>query len=257
MNKSILEKIQKGSVYAIIPARSGSKGVKNKNIRCLDGYPLIAFSIVAAKMCPSVERVIVYTDSEEYAEIARKYGAETPFLRPAEISGDKSTDIEFMEHAINWLADNEGKVPEFFMHVRPTYPLRTVEVMEKAAVLMKGDPKATSLRSANLASNTPYKWFNLREDGYYKSIRDDITLDEANNPRQAFPDVYVPDGYVDMLSTKFIVENDLMHGDHMIGYVVPGGVDIDALKDVEYLEFYIKGHGNEILDELKKNYQPL
>ena len=232
MNKSILEKIQKGSVYAIIPARSGSKGVKNKNIRCLDGYPLIAFSIVAAKMCPSVERVIVSTDSEEYAEIARKYGAETPFLRPAEISGDKSTDIEFMEHAINWLADNEGKVPEFFMHVRPTYPLRTVEVMEKAAVLMKGDPKATSLRSAHLASNTPYKWFNLREDGYYKSIRDDITLDEANNPRQAFPDVYVPDGYVDMLSTKFIVENDLMHGDHMIGYVVPGGVDIDALKDV-------------------------
>ena len=257
MNKSILEKIQKGSVYAIIPARSGSKGVKNKNIRCLDGYPLIAFSIVAAKMCPSVERVIVSTDSEEYAEIARKYGAETPFLRPAEISGDKSTDIEFMEHAINWLADNEGKVPEFFMHVRPTYPLRTVEVMEKAAVLMKGDPKATSLRSAHLASNTPYKWFNLREDGYYKSIRDDITLDEANNPRQAFPDVYVPDGYVDMLSTKFIVENDLMHGDHMIGYVVPGGVDIDALKDVEYLEFYIKDHGNEILDELKKNYQPL
>ena len=257
MNKSILEKIQKGSVYAIIPARSGSKGVKNKNIRCLDGYPLIAFSIVAAKMCPSVERVIVSTDSEEYAEIARKYGAETPFLRPAEISGDKSTDIEFMEHAINWLADNEGKVPEFFMHVRPTYPLRTVEVMEKAAVLMKGDPKATSLRSAHIASNTPYKWFNLREDGYYKSIRDDITLDEANNPRQAFPDVYVPDGYVDMLSTKFIVENDLMHGDHMIGYVVPGGVDIDALKDVEYLEFYIKGHGIEILDELKKNYQPL
>lgn len=257
MNKSILEKIQKGSVYAIIPARSGSKGVKNKNIRCLDGYPLIAFSIVAAKMCPSVERVIVSTDSEEYAEIARKYGAETPFLRPAEISGDKSTDIEFMEHAINWLADNEGKVPEFFMHVRPTYPLRTVEIMEKAAVLMKGDPKATSLRSAHLASNTPYKWFNLREDGYYKSIRDDITLDEANNPRQAFPDVYVPDGYVDMLSTKFIVENDLMHGDHMIGYVVPGGVDIDALKDVEYLEFYIKGHGNEILDELKKNYKPL
>ena len=90
-----------------------------------------------------------------------------------------------------------------------------------------------------------------------QSSRYDITLDEANNPRQAFPDVYVPDGYVDMLSTKFIVENDLMHGDHMIGYVVPGGVDIDALKDVEYLEFYIKGHGNEILDELKKNYQPL
>lgn len=122
---------------------------------------------------------------------------------------------------------------------------------------MKEDDTATSLRSAHLASNTPYKWFNMREDGYYKSILDNLTLDEANNPRQAFQDVYIPDGYVDLLRTSFIVNHDLMHGDRMIGYVVPGGIDIDALKDLEYLEYYIAGNGSPILDYLRENYKTL
>lgn len=257
MNLDILKRVEGGQVCAIIPARAGSKGVKNKNIRTLLGYPMIAYAIAASKMAKGVDRIIVSTDSEEYAKIARYYGAETPFLRPAEISGDQSTDIEFMEHAINWLYENEGKVPEYFLHMRPTYPMREIAVIEEAIKRMKEDPNATSLRSAHLASNTPYKWFNLREDGYYKSIRDDLTLDEANNPRQAFEDVYVPDGYVDVLRTSFIVENDLMHGDKMIGYVVPGGVDVDALKDLEYLEYYINGHTSEVAEYLKENYKKL
>ena len=114
MNKSILDLIKKDSVYAIIPARAGSKGVKNKNIKCLKGYPMLAYSIAAAKLCGNVSRIIVSTDSEQYADIAESYGVKVPFLRPKEISGDKSTDIEFMEHAINWLAENEHEVPEYF-----------------------------------------------------------------------------------------------------------------------------------------------
>lgn len=257
MNIDLIKKIKSGKVYAIIPARSGSKGVKNKNIRCLEGYPMIAYSIVACKLCKGIDRIIVSTDSEEYAKIARYYGAETPFLRPAELAGDTSTDIEFMEHAIKWLADNENEIPELFMHVRPTYPLRDPKVMEEALGKMKNDSSATSLRSAYLASNTPYKWFNLREDGYYKPIRDDMTLDQANNPRQAFPDVFIPDGYVDMLRTSHIIEKDLMHGDRMIGFVVPNGIDVDALKDMEYLEFIIKDSGSPVYEELKKNYKTL
>lgn len=257
MNEKILEIIKKNEVVAIIPARSGSKGVKNKNIKCLQGYPMIAYGIAACKMCRSIDRIIVSTDSEEYAKIANYYGAETPFLRPAEISGDNSTDIEFMEHAINWLAENESSVPEFFVHIRPTYPLRETKIMEEAVEKMKKDKTATSLRSAHLASNTPYKWFNLCEDGYYKSIRDDLTLDEANNPRQAFEDVYIPDGYVDVLRTEFIVKNNLLHGDRMIGYIVPSGIDIDALKDLEYLEYFITKNESEILNYLRKNYKEL
>ena len=120
MDKKILEHIDKGKVFAIIPARSGSKGVKNKNIRLLNGYPMIAYTIAAAKLSENIDRVIVSTDSEQYAEIAQKYGAEVPFLRPAEISGDTSADIEFMQHAINWFYENEGKVPEYWLHLRVT-----------------------------------------------------------------------------------------------------------------------------------------
>ena len=86
--------INKKEVYAIIPARSGSKGVPNKNIMNLGGYPLIAYSIAVAKKCSTIDRVIVSTDSEEYASIALKYGAEVPFLRPSDISNDSSTTIK-------------------------------------------------------------------------------------------------------------------------------------------------------------------
>lgn len=257
MDKKYLDLIKKDSVYSIIPARSGSKGVKNKNIRCLKGYPLLAFSIAASKLSGEVSRVLISTDSPYYAKIGEYYGAEAPFLRPAEISGDKSTDIEFMQHVITWLAENEGEIPEYFMHMRPTYPLRDPKVVGEAAVRMKNDSRATSLRSAHLASNTPYKWFNMREDGYYKSVKEGLTLDEANNPRQAFPDVYVPDGYVDMLRTEFIINNDLMHGDRMIGYVVPGGIDVDAKQDMAFLEYYVTDHSNPVLEYLMNNYKPL
>lgn len=257
MNTQMLKSIRQDSMYAIIPARAGSKGVKNKNIRCLRDYPLLAYAIAAAKLCPDVTRIIVSTDSEKYARIARYYGAETPFLRPAELAGDKSTDIEFMQHAICWLYENEHMLPEYFIHLRPTYPLREQSVVNEAVRRIKSDVTATSLRSAHPASNTPYKWFNLRDDGYYKSILDGLTLDEANNPRQAFPDVFIPDGYVDILKTAFIVENDLMHGNRMIGYTVPGGIDVDAMKDIEYLDYYMTDHDHELYRYLKENYKTL
>ena len=249
--------IKKGEVYAIVPARSGSKGVKNKNLRCLKGYPLIAYSIAASKLTRGISRVIVTTDSPYYADVAKYYGGEAPFLRPAEISGDKSTDLEFMVHAIKWLAENERCLPEFFVHMRPTYPIRELGVIDNAIQKMVSDKTATSLRSAHLAPNTPYKWFNMREDGYFKSIKDGLSLDDANNPRQSFPDVYIPDGYVDLLRTEFIIDNNLLHGDRMIGFVVPDGVDIDAMKDVEFLEYYVQDHQVELYDYLHKNFKPL
>lgn len=255
MNNDILNTIKRDSVYAIIPARSGSKGVKNKNIKLLCGYPMIAYSIVAAKLSHSVERVIVTTDSNEYMELANKYGAETPFLRPAEISQDNSTDIEFMQHCIKWLYENEKIVPEYFLHLRPTNPLRQLSYIEQAVTVIKEDKNSTSLRSAHLATNTPYKWFKKSENGYFCSILGDRTNDEANNPRQKFGDVYIPDGYVDILKTDFIVKNDMIHGQNMIPFIVPESVDIDAKKDIELLEFFIKKYNSEILDYLNENFE--
>ena len=249
--------IQKGEIYAIIPARAGSKGVKNKNIRCVKGYPLIAYAAAAAALCPKISRVLVSTDSADYAKIANYYGAETPFLRPAEYATDTSPDIEFMEHAIGWIAEHEGKLPEFFMHLRPTSPLREPELVNAAAEKMLSDPEATSLRSAHKQVFPPYKMFCIREDGYYRSFVDGMTIDEANNPRQDFSQVYVPDGYVDLLRTEFIMENHLMHGNKVISYILEESVDIDAKKDLEYLEFYMENRETELLRYLRANYKPL
>lgn len=251
MNSEILNHINKGQVCAIIPARSGSKGVKNKNIRLLNGFPMIAYTIAAAKLSQNIDRVIVSTDSEEYAEIARKYGAETPFLRPVEISGDTATDIEFMEHAISWLYENEGSVPEYWVHLRPTNPLRDCSVIEKAVAEFLADDMADSLRSAHLADVSPFKWFLRTEDGYYKTFTG-ISLDEANKPRQAFPDVFIPDGYVDMLRTSYIVKNDLMHGKRMIAFRSPDSVDVDNVRDFIELERIVEKYQGDVLNYLRK-----
>ena len=104
-------------MIAIIPARSGSKGVKNKNIKLLGDKHLIAFSILAAKKIPEVERIIVSTDSEEYAEISRNYGAEVPFLRPKKFADDNSTDLDVFSHIIEWFNKKSSPIPELFIHL--------------------------------------------------------------------------------------------------------------------------------------------
>lgn len=257
MDKNILTSIKPGFVMGIIPARSGSKGVRNKNIRCLQGYPMIAYSIAAAKMSDSIDRIIVSTDSAEYAKIARYYGAEVPFIRPAELATDQSTDIDFMKHTINWLYKNESDIPEFFVHLRPTYPLRDYNLIDKAVLCMKADSNATSLRSAHKADVSPFKWFRMAEGKYFKPMYDNMTLDDANRPRQEFPDVFIPDGYVDVLKTENIITNDCMHGSCMIGFVVDDGIDVDNLRDMERLEAIFETIDFPILSFLKSNYKKL
>lgn len=249
MNKDILNHINKGQVFAIIPARSGSKGVKDKNIRLLNGYPMISYSIAAAKLTSSIDRVIVTTDSREYADIANRFGAETPFLRPAELAGNTSTDIEFMEHAINWLYENEGSVPEYWVHLRPTNPLRNCEIINEAIRQFKNDDSADSLRSAHPADVSPFKWFLETSDGYYKTFGG-VPLDDANKPRQAFPDVFIPDGYVDVLRSDYIISHDLLHGTKMIAFHSPESVDVDTLRDFEVLEQLIAEYQGDVIDYL-------
>lgn len=235
MNIEILSAIKKGAVWAIIPARSGSKGVKDKNIRQVGGHPLIAWSIAAAKLSEKIGRVIVSTDSELYAGIAMKYGAEAPFLRPAEISGDRSTDLEFMEHAIRWFFENEGELPEFWVHLRCTTPLRDMDVVDKAISLMLSDGDADCLRSAHMERHSPHKWFIDGGDGYYRTLMGN-SFDGANGSRQGFPDIYVPDGYVDVLRTEFIVKNDLLHGQKVMAFHSPPAVDLDSPEDLAAIE---------------------
>jgi N-acylneuraminate cytidylyltransferase len=242
-------------MIAIIPARSGSKGVPGKNIKLLGGIPLFAFSIIAAKMMPSVSRIIVSTDSEEYAQIAKEYGAEVPFLRPNEISGDKSTDFDLFLHALNWFKENENLIPEYILHLRPTTPLRNPQIMEEAVKLfLENKNLASSLRSGHSAPESPYKWFLKDANNYFKGLRDDLTPEKVNLPRQSFPSVYIPDGYIDILKSSVILDSGTLHGDKMLVFESPNCVEVDTKDDFEYLEFQIEKEGSIILNFYDNKY---
>ena len=136
-------------ILAIIPARSGSKSVKNKNIRLINGKPMIAYSIEHAKASKYINRIIVTTDSEEYAAIAREYGAETPFIRPSELAQDSSLDVDVFEHALNYLEKEENYVPDVIVHLRPTDPVRNPEDIDKMIEMMLEDDTVDAVKPGN------------------------------------------------------------------------------------------------------------
>lgn len=239
---------------AIIPARSGSKGVPDKNIQNLREFPLLAYSIAAAKMVPEVKRIIVSTDSEHYAEIARRYGAETPFLRPAEISGDKSSDLEVFQHAIKWFSLNEEKIPEYILHLRPTTPLRDPKIISQALDVFLKSKEATSLRSGYLAPESPFKWFLKDENGFFKGLRDDFDSEKVNLPRQSFPEVYIPDGYIDIVKSSCILERHQLHGNKMLIFESPRCYEIDTVEDFEFLSYQLQKDGSPLIDYLNKQH---
>ncbi|VEN74507.1 Cytidylyltransferase [Candidatus Desulfarcum epimagneticum] len=243
------------SIYAIIPARGGSKGVPGKNIKMLSGHPLIAYSITSAKMSRMIDRVVVSTDSGEIADISKYYGAEVPFLRPESLSLDDSKDVEFMLHAIKWFEQNEGSAPDYWAHLRPTTPLRDPLIVDEAIERAIGSSDMDCLRSAHKASESPFKWFIMNENGNFEGVANRFSNEELNDPRQNFPDVYIPDGYVDVLRTSYVKQSSSIHGPNMTGFVSPYCVEVDTINDFDLLEFLIKKKGSPLLDYLTETYR--
>lgn len=250
-------RIIQNNTLALIPARGGSKGVPHKNIRLLNGFPLIAYSIALAKISEKIDRVIVSTDSIEIAELAKKFGAEVPFMRPENFSGDKSPDYEFMNHALTWLETHREGIPQYIIHLRPTTPLRTPEVVDKAIEEFKNHKEATSLRSGHKASESPYKWFLKNEYGFFRCMAEGISNEEANAGRQQFPIVYIPDGYVDVISTEFVIDNKILHGEKMLAFESPVCYEVDEEEDFMLLEYQINKNGSILYDYLKENFADL
>ena len=241
-------------VIAIIPARSGSKSLIDKNIALLSGHPLIAYSIAIAKLSNKIDRVIVSTDSEQYAEIASLYGAEVPFLRPAEYSTDTSTDRDFLVHAMNWMSENEQHVPEYWVHLRPTTPLREAHIVEQAVDAVMENKNATSLRSGHKAPESPLKWFRRDEEGYFKGLIAGGEEKEIYNlPKEAFEDVYVPDGYIDVVKGSYVMNHETLHGNNMIGFQSPVCTEVDSVQEFEYIQFQLERTGSELLKYLDQH----
>lgn len=217
-------------ILAIIPARSGSKSVKDKNIRIMNGKPMLAHSIEHALQSKMINRIIVSTDSMMYQKIAREYGAETPFLRPLDISGDDSLDIEVFEHALRWLADNEGYHPDFCVHLRPTHPVRDPKDIDRMISILLNDLSVDAVRSVSPAKQIPYKMWLFQDKGS-DILSPLVTCDvpEAYNaPRQKLPQVYMQNACIDVMRTTTILEKHSMTGNRIAGYRMRYDFDIDT-----------------------------
>jgi CMP-N,N'-diacetyllegionaminic acid synthase len=228
-----------GKVLAIIPARSGSKSVKDKNIREINGKPMIAYSIEHAKASKLINRVIVSTDSEVYAQIVRDYGAETPFIRPAEYAMDTSLDLEVFEHALSFLEKEEGYVPDLVVQLRPTYPIRNVKDIDQMITTMLEDESIDSMRCIAPAKEIAYKMWHKDENGTLSPIMKDIK-ECYNMPRQELPKVYYQNACIDVIRTEVITKRHSMSGDKIVGYEMEDNFDIDTEEEFRRAEEYLK-----------------
>lgn len=217
-------------VLAVIPARSGSKSVIDKNIRLINGKPMIAYSIEHALKAPGIDRVIVSTDSEKYAEIARKYGAEVPFIRPAEYATDTALDLDVFRHALSYLKENENYVPDVVVQLRPTYPIRKIQDIENMIRYLKEHPEADSVRCIAPAKEIPYKMWFMDEKNILSPIMKDIP-ECYNRPRQQLPKVYYQNACIDVFRTTVVTEKNSMTGDVIAGYQMEENYDIDTEED--------------------------
>lgn len=238
-------------ILALIPARGGSKGIPRKNIRPFSGSPLIAWSIAAALQSQSVTRVIVSTDDEEIAAVARACGAETPFLRPAQFAEDKTTDLPVFEHALKWLAENEGYRPDVVVQLRPTSPIRPKGCVDDAVRILLEHPDADSVRGVVPAGQNPHKmWILDPEQGPMTHLLDVAGVDEPYNaPRQVLPPVYWQTGHIDAIRPRVILEKGSMSGEAIYPVLIDPRftVDLDSLNDWVRAEWLVAFGGLEMV----------
>lgn len=243
MNKNI-------KVLGIIPARGGSKGIPYKNIAPLNGQPLIYYTITAAQQAKTLDSFIVSTDNPKIAAVARSLGSDVPFLRPKKISGDKSTDIEFLRHAVYWLEKNRGWKPEIIVLLRPTTPFRTAADIDQAVTFMV-KTNCDSVRTVSPpAPYYPHKMWVFKKSKcrgnaitpllptkYYNRLGTDV-------PRQWLPQVYWQNGVVDATKTKFI-KAGRVYGPDIRGLVVETSkaLDINYPDDIKLAEQILKNDG--------------
>lgn len=248
--------VKRPEVLAVIPARGNSKGLPRKNIRDFAGFPLISYSIVAGKWAEMVTRTIVSTDDEEIAAVARQFGAEVPFLRPAELAQDNTTDLPVFQQALNWLAEHEQYIPEVVVQLRPTSPIRPRGLVDDAVRLLLAHPEADSVRGVVPAGQNPHKMWRIDYAG--GPMRPLLTVEGIaepyNSPRQALPPVYWQTGHVDAIRLQTILEKESMSGAVILPIAIEPRftVDIDSLFDLQRAEWLVYHAGLDMVDPGKR-----
>ena len=235
--------VDKREVLAIIPARGGSKGIPHKNIRSFAGYPLIAYSIMAALQSNLITRVIVSTDDEEIAEIARQWGAEVPFLRPPELAGDNVTDLPVFEHALRRLEETESYHPDVVVQLRPTSPFRPLTMIDDAVQLLMDHPEVDSVRGVVPSGQNPHKMWRVNPSSLKMTplLEVDGIAEPYNAPRQELPPIFWQTGHIDAIRPNTILEKKSMSGTTILGLMIDPkfSIDLDNLFDWERAEWIV------------------
>jgi CMP-N,N'-diacetyllegionaminic acid synthase len=233
-------------ILGVVGARSGSKSLPHKNIMPILGKPMLAWIIEAAKRSKYISRIVISTDSPEYRDIAVQYGAEAPFLRPAEISGDHSPDFDWLHHAAVWLNDNEQWKADVIVRLPPTSPLCRTEEIDACIEKLLETPDATASYTVLPAPKHPYKLWRRDGDRIKPFFNDELTgfRDAFNHARQLLPKAYF---YIDSSAIKWdtLVEQKRMAGDNVVFYEIPEGVDIDVQGDVDEVERILRERHGE------------
>lgn len=215
------------NVLGLITARGGSKGIPQKNLVPFLGKPLIAWTILSAQAARSVTRIIVSSDDEAINATAREWGAETPFIRPPELALDDTPDLPVFEHAIQWLANEEGYRPDILVHLRPTTPLRPSHLIDEAVDMLAARADADSVRSVCVPQNNPFKMWRILDDGVMRPLIDLDLPEPYNQPRQKLPAHYWQTGTVDVTRTETVTEKKSMTGDTILPLVVDAAIAVD------------------------------
>lgn len=226
------------SIIGLIPARGGSKSIPRKNIKLLAGKPLIAWTIEAALQSHRLSRVIVSTDDAEIAQVARECGAETPFLRPSELANDDSSSISVVLHAIHWLEEREGFLPDYVLLLQPTSPFRSVQDI-CAAIELAEDRKAIAVIGVSEAERHPYLCKRILDDG---TLADFVTSDLAYLRRQDLPPAYALNGAVYLNRRESLLRDHSFHPSGALAYVMPieRSLEIDTPWDWRVAELILQ-----------------
>lgn len=232
-----------GEVLAVIGARGGSKSMPRKNLRDIAGKPMVVHSVDHARASRLITRVILTTDDAEIAAVGRAAGAEVPFMRPAEIAQDLSTDYEYVRHALEWLRDQEHYSPDLVVQLRPTTPMRDVRLIDRAIEAIAARPEADSLRAVVGCCFTPYKMWRLRGDGFLLPLLELEGVPEPwNQARQRLPEVVQQDGFIDIVRPRTIFEQNSITGRNVLPFFLDReSIDIDEEHELAEAERIMRG----------------
>ncbi len=217
---------------AVIPARSGSKSIKDKNIKKINGKPLIAYSIEQCLKSKVFEKIYISTDSKKYAKICKRYGPVEIVFRSKKISKDNSTDYQMIKHLINSINLDY----QFIAHIRPTSPQRNVKDIRLAIKQIKNS-SFSSLRSVHEMSETSYKSVEIINGKITPLRKLKLDIEAINQPRQKFPKTYSPNGVIDIYRKQVILKEKKLFGKRVKAFQTSFSQEIDNIKDLKYLKY--------------------